>query len=129
MMKELREPRVPPLRHPRRDIRSGALLRVEVNVEVLGAEHLEVEISILDFVLSEVLGRAVLRGHRESADRETAHDDGMEAVQDFHAYRPCKAVTFRTCLIAGQFACCAGTNARAHRTRARTRESGSARRP
>jgi hypothetical protein len=28
----------------------------------------------------------------------------MEAVQDFHADRRCKGVTFRTCLTAGLFA-------------------------
>jgi hypothetical protein len=92
MVKELRQPRVPPLRHSRGDLGASPFLRVEVNVKVLGAEHFEVEFSILDFVLSEVLGRAVRR-ETENADRETAHDYGMEAVQDFHAGTRCKSRT------------------------------------
>jgi hypothetical protein len=32
--------------------------------------------------------------NQQSADHETAHDDGMEAVQDFHASRRCKGRDF-----------------------------------
>jgi hypothetical protein len=41
--------------------------------------------------LSEVLSGAVRGQNQQPADHETAHDDGMEAVQDFHATPRCKS--------------------------------------
>jgi hypothetical protein len=64
---QLRQPCVPALRHERGLVDGLALLRVVVDVEVFGLQHLEIELPVLDLVLSEVLrldggGRGEERG-------------------------------------------------------------------
>ena len=54
---EPRQPRVPALGQARADLDACSLLRVEVDVEVLGLEDLEVEVLVLDLVAAEVLRR------------------------------------------------------------------------
>ena len=44
---------MPPLGHSCRDVHARPLARVEVDVEVIGAEDLEIEGTIVDFVLTE----------------------------------------------------------------------------
>ena len=51
------EPDAPSLGHSCRDVDAGPLARVEVDVEVFGAKDLEIEGTIVDFVLTEVLCR------------------------------------------------------------------------
>ncbi len=51
---DLRQPRVRPLRHAGRVHDRRLLLRIVVDVEVLRLEHLEIEIVVLDLVLSEL---------------------------------------------------------------------------
>jgi hypothetical protein len=47
---------VPALGHPAGDVRRLALVRVEIHVEVVGLQHLEIEVLVLDLVAAEVLG-------------------------------------------------------------------------
>ena len=51
---DLRQTRVRPLRHAGGVHHRRLFLRIVVDVEVLGLEHLEVEIVVLDLVLSEL---------------------------------------------------------------------------
>ena len=66
-----REPVVPALRHARGLADRRLLLRIEMDVEVLGLEHLPVEVLVLDLVAAEVLGGGALRqaGQREERRR------------------------------------------------------------
>ncbi len=56
VVEDARQPGVPPFRHPCCMDCGGFLRRIEVDVEVLGLEHPEVEALVLDFVSAEVLG-------------------------------------------------------------------------
>ena len=56
----------------------GPRLRIEIDIEVLGAEHLEVEAAVLDFVLAEVvLGRKNRRcpGDESKNEGGTTHHE------------------------------------------------------
>jgi len=44
------EPRVPAFRHARRDFDAVMLFGIEIDVEVLGLQHLEVQLLVLDLV-------------------------------------------------------------------------------
>jgi hypothetical protein len=61
------ETQAPALRHPRGHRGRGFFFRVEVDVEMLGAQRLEVESFVGDFVLAEVLGRS-RRGDKAAQD-------------------------------------------------------------
>ena len=52
---QLREPRVPALGHPGRVPDGFGLLRVVIDVEVLGLQHFEVELLVQDLVAAEIL--------------------------------------------------------------------------
>ena len=77
------ETREPPFREPRGDVDPFALARIEIDVEMLGLEDLEVELFVLDFVLSKVLGR----NRRVDADDEhkgRGSDRGSAGDNDAH---------------------------------------------
>ena len=57
VLQDLRQARVPALRHPRGLFGGGARLGVEVHLEMLGGDHLELELFVLDLVAAEVLSR------------------------------------------------------------------------
>ena len=63
------ETRVPSLGHARGDLHARLLARIEVDVEVLGLQDLEVEGSILNLVVPEVL-----RGGGRASPAENADD-------------------------------------------------------
>ena len=64
------ESRVPALRHERGVLYGDLFLRVEVDIEVLGLEHLEIQALILHLVLTEVLRLGPLHGHQRSGAHE-----------------------------------------------------------
>jgi hypothetical protein len=75
VLQQLGDSRVPPLRHARGEGHRSFFLRVVIDVEVLGGEHLEVKLFVLDLVAPEIL-RARRRGrdkrqHRRQQDRNT----------------------------------------------------------
>jgi hypothetical protein len=83
---ELAEAAVPALRHAGDLLDVLPLLRVVVDVEVLGLEHLEVEVPVLDLVLAEVLRG---RGRRQ-AEYATTDPSGVRvrlpaAIYNRHA--------------------------------------------
>jgi hypothetical protein len=55
MVQQRRDARVPALRHARRELRRLLFLRIEVDVEVVRFQDLEIEVVVLDLVLSEVV--------------------------------------------------------------------------
>ena len=55
VLEESLEARMPPLGQACRDVDAFLLVRVVVNVEVLGFQNLKVEFLVLNFVLSEIL--------------------------------------------------------------------------
>ena len=61
-----REARVVALGHPRRLHRRNALVRIVVDEEVLGLDHLPVEVLVLDLVLTEVLLTRRSRGEHSA---------------------------------------------------------------
>jgi hypothetical protein len=56
VIEEAGQPGIPSLGHSSRMPSRGLFRRIEVDVEVLGLEHLEIEALVLDFVATEVLG-------------------------------------------------------------------------
>ena len=72
VVQQLREAGIPALRHARRHPRRRFLFRIEVDVEMLGLQHLEVELPVLHFVPAEVpaLGTDGRRPGREIATSE-----------------------------------------------------------
>jgi hypothetical protein len=56
VLQESREPRVPAFGHAADLVGAFTLLRIEVNVAMLGLQHLEGELAVLHLVAAEVLG-------------------------------------------------------------------------
>src|SRR5262245_12295277 len=75
MIEERRESRVPALEHPRRVLHRRLLGGIVMDVEVRRAQHLEVELLVLDFVASEVLRVRSRCGGEESACRDDEPDE------------------------------------------------------
>ena len=72
------EPGQPALGHPGGEVDPFLRARVVVDVEVLGLEHLEVEVLVLNLVAPEVLGRGRRRGHgrrQDECQKEDANHD------------------------------------------------------
>ena len=67
VIEQLLEARVPSLGHARRDVDALAFLGVVVDIEVLGLQHLKVELLVLDLVPAEVLRRC-RRGRQQRGD-------------------------------------------------------------
>jgi hypothetical protein len=65
VLKQALEPRMPALGKARGDIHARFLAWIEVDIEVLGLQDLEIEGSILNLVVAEVLRR---RGRTETCD-------------------------------------------------------------
>ena len=78
VMEQTRQPQVPALGHARRLLGGRALLGIEVDVEVLGLQHLELEGLVLDLVAPEVLRRGGTDARRQNRDREQQAGSGME---------------------------------------------------
>jgi hypothetical protein len=80
VVQDARVPGVPPLGHPPCNVGRGTLSRIEVDVEVLGAEDMPIEVLVLDLVAPEVLGgcRRGSHGKRERADEERSHRSESE---------------------------------------------------
>src|SRR5262249_43739920 len=74
-----REAAVPPLGHPGRVLYRSLLVGVEIDVEVLGLQHLVVELLVLDLVLAEVLGRRRVRRESERGRGEEGRGGWEEA--------------------------------------------------
>ena len=66
---QLLEPRVPPFRHPRRDVDPFTLVRVVVDVEVLGLQNLKIELLVLDLVLPKYCADAGAAQRRQRPQR------------------------------------------------------------
>ena len=77
--------RVPPLRHRRGALHRLALLRVVVDVEVVGLQHLKIESPIPDLVTAEVLGGSG-GGHEEGGDDCEGRERKEESA--VHAFNP-----------------------------------------
>jgi serine/threonine-protein kinase RIO1 len=75
------EPRVPALGHPRGNFDSLLLLRVVVDVEVIGLQDLEIEVLVLDLVAAEVLSRRVAR---DDADEQNGENTEGKESRAFH---------------------------------------------
>ena len=65
VLKQALEPRMPALGKARGDFHSRFLAWIEIDIEVLGLQDLEIEGSILNLVVAEVLRR---RGRTETCD-------------------------------------------------------------
>ena len=71
MSEHVRQPRVPSFGHPRRLPRRGFFAWIVINVEMVGAQRLEVEAAILDFVATEVLrARVAAEGRSQQTRRQ-----------------------------------------------------------
>ncbi len=81
------EARVPALGETRCDLDASPLAWIEVDVEVLGLEHLKVESSVLNLVLAEVLRRGVERRRQHAQDRAD-QDDRAASHSDRHDGTP-----------------------------------------
>ena len=68
MLEDPLEAGEPPFGKPGRNVDALTLARIEVDVEMLGLEDLEIQVLVLDLVLSEVLGR--------NRRAESNHEDG-----------------------------------------------------
>jgi hypothetical protein len=78
MAEQFCQARVPPLRHRRGELNGGFFFAVVVNVEVLGLEHLEIELLVHHLVAAEVLrvgGRR--RRHEQHGDDEDPRKRGL----------------------------------------------------
>ena len=71
LAEEGREPRAPALGEARHLADLRLFLRVVVDVEVLGLQDLEIEVAVLDLVLSEVLGLGGRAEENRQAGRES----------------------------------------------------------
>ena len=78
VVQKARQPGVPPLRHAACEKRRFPFRRIVEKVEVLGLEHLEVELLVLDFVPTEVLGLGGTRG--EGAGGQRQHPDDVRGL-------------------------------------------------
>ncbi len=79
---QLRQPRIPPLRHPRRHAGRVRLFGVVVDIEVIRLEDLEIEVVVLDLVGPEI---APLRqqGRRQREDAKQQQDDSCSGTHEF----------------------------------------------
>src|SRR5687767_4949349 len=82
MLEDAREPCVPPLGHTAHARGVFTLFFVEVDVEMIGFEHLELEFLVLNFVPSKILG---LRGRR---NRQNEEENGEYSEGDSAKYLP-----------------------------------------
>ena len=82
MIEELRETRIPPLGHARRHLRRLLFFRVVVDVEVVGLQYLELELPVLDLVLTKVapLGKGSRRQPQQRA--QGCHNEGAGNFHD-----------------------------------------------
>jgi hypothetical protein len=87
---DVRQAGVPPLGHPRRQVDGFLFGRIVVDVEVLGLEHLEVEVLILDLVAAEVLGvgRCRHEGEEKSGTEKRPHPAGTAGTRGHEAAPP-----------------------------------------
>jgi len=82
-----RVPGVPALRHPRDERRGGGLLRIEVDLEMLGAEQLEAERFVPNLVPPEVLCRRRRRDRRELQGGKSEHPGPTQPAGSEHTPR------------------------------------------
>ena len=73
VLEDARQARIPALSHPADARGAFALVFVEINIEVVGLQHFELEIFVLDLVPSEVLR---LSGHGGSGTDEENRQAG-----------------------------------------------------
>src|SRR5690606_23973826 len=86
MVEEVRETRIPPLRHPRRVPDCDLLLRIVVDIEVVALKDAEVEGAVLDLVAAEVLSFKPARGReRQDEPDEGKASSGDRAMRVVHA--------------------------------------------
>src|SRR6478609_1984196 len=81
------EPGTPALSHPACLHGRAAFSGIEIDVEVLGLEHLEIEGAILDFVLAEVLGLQRWAGDGERKGKNETQTQGT-ARSSYHMKVP-----------------------------------------
>jgi hypothetical protein len=75
VLEEGRQTRIPPLREPRGHPRGFLFFRIEIDVEMLGVQHLEIEFVVLNLVAAEVTAlRRHIRGGSE--DEREGHGEG-----------------------------------------------------
>ena len=89
---------VPPFRHTGGDVNPFTFFRVEVDVEMLGFQHLKVELLVLDFIAAEVLRRGRRGRRRGNEDRERG-DDVSHSCWGHSVEAQCKP---RACVRAGK---------------------------
>ena len=81
VIQQTRQTRVPTLGEPGRHARGIFFLRIEIDVEVLGLQHLEVELLVLNFVATEVAPCAnAVEGAAMASIRATINTDERSCI-------------------------------------------------
>jgi hypothetical protein len=83
-----RQPVIPLLGQPRRDLHRFTFDLVEIDIEVLGLQHAKVERPVLDLVGAEILRGADAREHRhEHGSHARSNGAALESADRTHGVR------------------------------------------